>query len=164
LFGEIRVGTNTTTLKGLTSPDAIFRRFGGALDKKGLATAETQSGQTSVASAPGLDYLIAANARSIHRAGMTRRFANHDTAQLIGPPATVNISGCINACGPSSRRPHWDFGVEKTARSFYQITIGGRADEKAAVRHLDRTLSTLRDRRRRVEGIVEDYLAWRAPR
>jgi len=29
---------------------------------------------------------------------LTRRFANHDTANLIGR-LHINISGCINACG-----------------------------------------------------------------
>jgi len=45
----------------------------------------------------------------------------------------INISGCINACGHHHVGHIGLLGVEKNGEEFYQITIGGRADEQAAL-------------------------------
>ena len=50
----------------------------------------------------------------------------------------INISGCINACGHHHVGHIGILGVEKNGEEFYQITIGGRADENAADGHADR--------------------------
>ena len=47
----------------------------------------------------------------------------------------INISGCINACGHHHVGHIGILGVEKNGEEFYQITIGGRADENAADGH-----------------------------
>ena len=43
----------------------------------------------------------------------------------------VNISGCINACGHHHVGHIGILGVEKNGEEFYQITLGGKADENA---------------------------------
>ncbi len=43
----------------------------------------------------------------------------------------INISGCINACGHHHVGHIGILGVEKNGEEFYQITLGGRADEHA---------------------------------
>src|SRR5262249_52499922 len=43
----------------------------------------------------------------------------------------VNISGCINACGHHHIGHVGILGVEKNGEEYYQVTIGGRADESA---------------------------------
>ena len=43
----------------------------------------------------------------------------------------INISGCINACGHHHVGHIGILGVEKNGEEFYQITLGGRADENA---------------------------------
>src|SRR6267143_223584 len=84
---------------------------------------------SDIIACPGLDYCSLANARSIPIAQeLTRRFANHDTANLIGR-LHINISGCINACGHHHVGHIGILGVEKNGEEYYQITIGGRADE-----------------------------------
>src|SRR5216684_253297 len=111
---------------------------------------------------PGLDYCALANARSIPIAQeLTRRFANHDTANLIGR-LHVNISGCINACGHHHVGHIGILGVEKNGEEFYQITIGGRADENAAVGTLIGPAVPYGEVADVVEDIVEAYLALRA--
>ncbi|CAN5173406.1 hypothetical protein BH09PSE2_BH09PSE2_26330 [soil metagenome] len=45
----------------------------------------------------------------------------------------VKISGCINACGHHHVGHVGILGVDKKGEEFYQITLGGRADEKARV-------------------------------
>src|SRR5207248_2596568 len=63
-----------------------------ALDKIGLATPNINL-VSDIIACPGLDYCSLANARSIPIAQeLTRRFANHDTANMIGR-LHINISG-----------------------------------------------------------------------
>src|SRR5947207_119734 len=128
-FGEIRVGHE----QNLALPHVARRdlpTLWKALDKIGLATPNVNL-VSDIIACPGLDYCSLANARSIPIAQeLTRRFANHATADLIGR-LHINISGCINACGHHHVGHIGILGVEKNGEEFYQITIGGRADEKA---------------------------------
>jgi sulfite reductase (NADPH) hemoprotein beta-component len=61
---------------------------------------------------------------------LTRRFRNLDRARDLGR-MHINISGCINACGHHHVGHIGILGVEKNGGEFYQVTIGGRADEGA---------------------------------
>jgi sulfite reductase (NADPH) hemoprotein beta-component len=159
-FGEIRVGhEQNLALPHVAQRDlpALWR----ALDKIGVATPNVNL-VTDIIACPGLDYCSLANARSIPIAQeLTRRFANHDTANLIGR-LHVNISGCINACGHHHVGHIGILGVEKNGEEFYQITIGGRADENAAVGTLIGPAVPYADVADVVEDIVEAYLALRA--
>jgi sulfite reductase (NADPH) hemoprotein beta-component len=159
-FGEIRVGhEQNLALPHVARSDlpALWR----ALDKIGVATPNVNL-VTDVIACPGLDYCALANARSIPIAQeLTRRFANHDTANLIGR-LHVNISGCINACGHHHVGHIGILGVEKNGEEFYQITIGGRADENAAVGTLIGPAVPYGEVADVVEDIVEAYLALRA--
>ena len=88
---------------------------------------------SDIIACPGLDYCSLANARSIPVAQeLTRRFRNLDAARDLGR-LHINISGCINACGHHHVGHIGLLGVEKNGEEFYQVTIGGRADEKAAL-------------------------------
>src|SRR5262249_57907303 len=91
---------------------------------------------------------------------LTRRFANHDTANLIGRLHS-NISGCINACGHHHVGHIGILGVEKNGEEFYQITIGGRADEQAQTGTLIGPAVPYAEVADVVEDIVEAYLALR---
>jgi sulfite reductase (NADPH) hemoprotein beta-component len=91
----------------------------------------------------------------------TRRFANHDTAELIGR-LHINISGCINACGHHHVGHIGILGVEKNGEEIYQITIGGRADEKAELGTLIGPGVKYDEVADVIEDIVEAYLALRA--
>jgi sulfite reductase (NADPH) hemoprotein beta-component len=61
---------------------------------------------------------------------ITRRFRNLDVARGLGR-LHINISGCINACGHHHIGHIGILGVEKNGEEYYQVTIGGRADERA---------------------------------
>ena len=158
-FGEIRVGhEQNLALPNVAKRDlpALWR----ALDKIGVATPNVNL-VSDIIACPGLDYCSLANARSIPIAQeLTRRFANHDTANLIGK-LHVNISGCINACGHHHVGHIGILGVEKNGEEFYQITIGGRADEKAVVGTLIGPAVPYDQVADVVEDIVEAYLALR---
>ncbi len=159
-FGEIRVGHE----QNLALPHVARRDLPAlwkALDKIGLATPNVNL-ISDIIACPGLDYCSLANARSIPIAQeLTRRFANHDTASLIGR-LHINISGCINACGHHHVGHIGILGVEKNGEEFYQITIGGRADENAELGVLIGPAVPYGEVADVIEDIVEAYLALRA--
>ncbi len=82
---------------------------------------------------PGMDYCSLATARSIPVAqAISERFADVTYQQDIGD-LRLNISGCINACGHHHVGHIGILGLDKKGSENYQITLGGRADNKAAI-------------------------------
>ena len=82
---------------------------------------------------PGLDYCNPANARSSPVAQrISQRFSDLNKQHEIGD-LKIKISGCINACGHHHVGNIGILGVDKKGEEFYQITLGGSADEDAAV-------------------------------
>ena len=82
---------------------------------------------------PGLDYCNLANARSIPLAQeISERFADLDRQYDIGE-LKIKISGCINACGHHHVGHIGILGVDKKGTEFYQISLGGAADENASI-------------------------------
>jgi sulfite reductase (NADPH) hemoprotein beta-component len=127
--GEIRVcHEQNLVLPHVAQRDlpALWR----ALDAVGVATPNVGL-VSDIIACPGLDYCSLANARAIPVAQeLTRRFRDLELARGLGR-LHINISGCINACGHHHVGHIGILGVEKNGEEFYQITIGGRADEKA---------------------------------
>ena len=130
-FGEIRVGhEQNLVLPHVAQRDlpALHRE----LDAIGVATPNVGL-VTDIIACPGLDYCSLANARSIPIAQeLTRRFRDSALARDLGR-LHINISGCINACGHHHVGHIGILGVEKNGEEFYQITLGGKADENAAL-------------------------------
>jgi sulfite reductase (NADPH) hemoprotein beta-component len=157
--GEIRVGHE----QNLCLPHVRQRdlpELWRALDAIGVATPNVNL-ISDIIACPGLDYCSLANARSIPLAqDITRRFRDLDRARGLGR-LHVNISGCINACGHHHVGHIGILGVEKNGEEFYQITLGGRADQNAELGELlgpavpyDEVVDT-------VEDIVAAYLELR---
>jgi sulfite reductase (NADPH) hemoprotein beta-component len=152
-FGEIRVGHE----QNLVLPHVAQRdlhALWSALEAIGVATPNVGL-VSDIIACPGLDYCSLANARAIPVAQeLTRRFRNLDSARNIGR-LHINISGCINACGHHHVGHIGILGVEKNGQEFYQITLGGRADEQA-------TLGTLLGPAvpyEQVADVIEDVVA-----
>jgi sulfite reductase (NADPH) hemoprotein beta-component len=158
-FGEIRV----TYKQNLLLPDirkgdlfALWQELVAA----GLATANAHR-VTDIIACPGLDYCNLANARAIPVAqAISERFADPEREWAIGN-VTVNISGCINACAHHHVANIGILGVDKKGKEFYQVTLGGAADENAAIGDIvgpafdeDRIADA-------VETVVDVYLAER---
>jgi len=102
-----------------------------------------------------------ANARSIPIAQrISERFADIDRQHDIGA-ITLNISGCINACGHHHVANIGILGVEKRDKEYYQITLGGRADENASVGPIIGPAFSEDEIVDAVEAIVETYRARR---
>jgi len=152
-FGEIRVAhEQNLTLPHVAQRDlpALWR----ALDSIGVATPNVGL-VSDIIACPGLDYCSLANTRSIPVAQeLSRRFANLDTQREIGR-LHINISGCINACGHHHVGHIGLLGVEKNGEEFFQITLGGRADQNAELG----TLLGPAVRYAEVADVVEDVVA-----
>jgi sulfite reductase (NADPH) hemoprotein beta-component len=80
-----------------------------------------------------MDYCSLATARSIPISqAITQTFADLKRQYDIGP-LTINISGCINACGHHHVGHIGILGLDKKGEEYYQITLGGSSDENASI-------------------------------
>jgi sulfite reductase (NADPH) hemoprotein beta-component len=158
-FGEIRVGhEQNLVLPHVAQRDlpALWR----ALDAIGVATPNVGL-VSDIISCPGLDYCSLANTRSIPVAQeLSRRFRDLDLAHDLGR-LHINISGCINACGHHHVGHIGLLGVEKNGEEFFQVTIGGRADEHARLGALIGPAVPYAEVADVVEDIVAAYLELR---
>jgi sulfite reductase (NADPH) hemoprotein beta-component len=88
---------------------------------------------SDIISCPGLDYCNLSNARSISLANEIQAlFEDPEFEDNVGT-LHVNISGCINACGHHHVGHIGVLGVDKKGEEFYQVLLGGRADENATI-------------------------------
>jgi sulfite reductase (NADPH) hemoprotein beta-component len=155
-FGEIRV----THEQNLVLPDVkLADAYGLWQALKAADLAEPNIGLISdIIACPGLDYCNLANARAIPVAQrISERFADLKRQHDIGP-LKVKISGCINACGHHHVGHIGILGVDKRGEEFYQITLGGSADENAALGDIVGPAFAYDDVVDAVETIVETYL------
>ena len=158
-FGEIRV-THEQNLALVHVRKRDLYQLSQGLVSLGLATANIGLA-TDIIACPGLDYCSLANARSIPVAQRIS-LALQDSDRLTGiGELKIKISGCINACGHHHVGHIGILGVDKKGEEFYQITLGGSADETAAIGEIigpafssDRVVWA-------VETIVETYLKLR---
>ena len=160
-FDEIRV-THEQNLVLAHVRKADLHALWLGLREAGLATPNIGL-LSDIIACPGLDYCNLANARSIPIAQeISRRFDNLRRLHDIGP-ITLNISGCINACGHHHVGNIGILGVDKKGEEYYQITLGGSADEAASLGNIvgpavpgARVADTL-------EAIIDTYLSKRRP-
>jgi len=130
-FDDIRVTHAQNVVLPHIALDDLYEVYR-ELAAAGLATAN-ESLITDMIVCPGLDYCNLANARSIPVGQEIQKvFADPDFEQDIGK-LHINISGCINACGHHHVGHIGILGVDRKGEEYYQISLGGRADEKAAV-------------------------------
>ncbi len=116
---------------------------------------------TDMIACPGLDYCSLANARSIPIAqDISRHFAAVDQLQAIGG-LTLNISGCMNACGHHHVGNIGILGVDKRGKEFFQLTLGGASDQHAALGDRLGPALAQQDVPGAIEAIVATYLELR---
>ena len=158
-FGEIRA----TKEQNLALTDVRRRDLHAlwrALGEYDLATPNAGL-LTDIVACPGLDYCGLANARSIPIAQrLGDRFGDLKRLREIGD-ITLNISGCINACAHHHVGNIGILGVDKKGAEFYQITLGGSADENTAIGDIVGPAFSERDIVDAVDAIVNTYLGLR---
>jgi sulfite reductase (NADPH) hemoprotein beta-component len=159
-FGEIRVAHEQNLVLGHVRQDDLHALWQ-ALVPAGLGEANLGL-ITDIIACPGLDYCALANARSIPIAQQIgERFRSLERQHDIGP-LTLNISGCINACGHHHVAHIGLLGVDKKGEEFYQITLGGNADQDAAIGQILGPAFPLDGIVDAVETVVETYLSRRS--
>jgi sulfite reductase (NADPH) hemoprotein beta-component len=130
-FGEIRVSHR----QNLVLPDVKqteLHALWQELTRLELATPNIGS-ITDMICCPGLDYCGLANARSIPIAqDISQHFVDLDELADIGQ-LTINISGCMNACGHHHVGHIGILGVDKRGEEFFQLTLGGSSDQNASL-------------------------------
>jgi sulfite reductase (NADPH) hemoprotein beta-component len=130
-FGEVRVSHEQNLVLPHVAKAELYELWHKlvALD---LATPNVGLANDIIA-CPGLDYCSLANARAIPVAQqISRHFADLNRLLDIGE-LKIKISGCINACGHHHVGHIGILGVDKKGEEFYQITLGGSADENASL-------------------------------
>lgn len=130
------------------------------LDAVDLATPNI-SLVSDIIACPGLDYCNLANARSIPIAQkISERFADLDRQFDIGE-LNIKISGCINACGHHHVGHIGILGVDKKGTEYYQITLGGSADENMTIGKIVGPSFSEDEAVDAIETILETYLSLR---
>ncbi len=113
---------------------------------------------TDMICCPGLDFCSLANASSISVADdIYARFDTLDDQYDIGE-LKLKMSGCMNGCGHHSVGHIGILGVDKKGEEWYQLTLGGSAENDATLG--DRTGPSVAraDVAEAVERIIQTYL------
>ncbi len=130
-FGEIRV-THRQNLVLVDVKQSELYELWHKLSELELATPNLGL-LSDIICCPGLDFCALANARSIPIAqDISRAFTDLDELQKIGQ-FTINISGCMNACGHHHVGHIGILGVDKRGEEFFQLTLGGSSDQHASL-------------------------------
>ncbi|KZN19771.1 MULTISPECIES: nitrite/sulfite reductase [Pseudomonas] len=88
---------------------------------------------TDIIACPGGDFCALANAKSIPVAqAIQARFEDLDYLHDLGD-ISLNISGCMNACGHHHIGNIGILGVDKNGSEWYQITLGGAQGKNSAL-------------------------------
>ena len=130
-YGEIRVTHEQNLILPHIKNKDLFILWK-LLKKQDLATPNINS-ITDIICCPGLDYCALATARSIPISQrITDHFKTFEKQEIIGQ-MKVKISGCINACGHHHVGNIGILGLDRNGKEFYQITIGGSANENGSI-------------------------------
>ena len=130
-FGELRVSHEQNLVFADVRQSELFTLWG-ELKRIGLATPNIGL-LTDIICCPGGDFCSLANAKSIPIAeAVQRRFDNLDYLYDIGE-VSLNMSGCMNACGHHHVGNIGVLGVDKNGEEWYQVSIGGAQGEAASL-------------------------------
>ena len=130
-FGEIVV-THDQNLVLANVKQADLYAVWHSLAEQSLATPNIGL-LTDMICCPGLDFCSLANAGSIPIARqINEKFSDIDYLHDIGE-IKVKMSGCMNACGHHHVGHIGILGVDKKGVEFYQLTLGGSAENNASL-------------------------------
>ena len=130
-FGEIRIAHEQNIVLADVRKRDLFALWQAACEQ-GLGTANVGL-LSDIIACPGGDYCSLANAKSIPVAqAIQAHFADLDYLHDIGD-LSLNISGCMNACGHHHIGNIGILGVDKNGSEWYQITLGGAQGQHAAL-------------------------------
>ncbi|WP_085683833.1 MULTISPECIES: nitrite/sulfite reductase [unclassified Pseudomonas] len=130
-FGEIRIAHEQNIVLPDVPKSELFALWQLA-KAQGLGAANVGL-LTDIIACPGGDFCALANAKSIPIAqAIQARFDNLDYLHDLGD-ISLNISGCMNACGHHHIGNIGILGVDKNGSEWYQITLGGVQGKNSAL-------------------------------
>lgn len=130
-FGEIRIAHEQNIVLPDVPKADLFALWSRACEH-GLGSANVGL-LTDIIACPGGDFCALANAKSIPIAqGIQARFEDLDYLHDLGD-ISLNISGCMNACGHHHIGNIGILGVDKNGSEWYQITLGGAQGKHSAL-------------------------------
>jgi len=130
-FGEIRISHEQNLILPDVRKSDLLALWTLACEQ-GLGVANAGL-LTDIIACPGGDFCALANARSLPiTAAIQARFNNLDFLHDLGD-FSLNISGCMNACGHHHIGNIGILGVDKNGMEWYQITLGGAQGKAAAL-------------------------------
>ena len=130
-FGELRVSHSQNVILADVEKGLLFSLW---QDLKSQSLATDNLGLlTDMICCPGGDFCALANAKSLPIAeAVQRTFNDAEELRDIGE-ISLNISGCMNACGHHHVGNIGILGVDKKGAEFYQISLGGSASNKSSL-------------------------------
>ncbi|WP_445178147.1 nitrite/sulfite reductase [Pseudomonas sp. McL0111] len=130
-FGEIRIAHEQNIVLPDVPKSDLYALWEEA-SERGLGCANVGL-LTDIIACPGGDFCALANAKSIPIAqAIQARFDNLDYLHDLGD-ISLNISGCMNACGHHHIGNIGILGVDKNGSEWYQITLGGSQGKNSAL-------------------------------
>jgi len=130
-FGEIRIAHEQNIVLPDVPKSDLYALWQLAREQ-GLGAANVGL-LTDIIACPGGDFCALANAKSIPIAqAIQARFDNLDYLHDLGD-ISLNISGCMNACGHHHIGNIGILGVDKNGSEWYQITLGGSQGKNSAL-------------------------------
>ncbi len=130
-FGELRISHEQNVILADVEKGSLFALWQ-ALKFQSLH-GDNRGLLTDIICCPGGDFCSLANAKSIPIAeSIQRRFADPQILREIGD-LSLNISGCMNACGHHHVGNIGILGVDKKGAEFYQISLGGSVENHTAL-------------------------------
>ncbi|BAV74950.1 sulfite reductase [Pseudomonas chlororaphis subsp. aurantiaca] len=130
-FGEIRIAHEQNIVLP-DVPKAALHELWRLAGEQGLGSANVGL-LTDIIACPGGDFCALANAKSIPIAqAIHARFDDLDYLHDLGD-ISLNISGCMNACGHHHIGNIGILGVDKNGSEWYQITLGGAQGKHSAL-------------------------------
>jgi len=116
---------------------------------------------TDIIACPGGDFCALANAKSIPIAqAIQARFDDLDYLHDLGE-ISLNISGCMNACGHHHIGNIGILGVDKNGSEWYQITLGGSQGKNSALGKVIGPSFSAAEVPDVIEGIVATFVRYR---
>ncbi|AZD29523.1 nitrite/sulfite reductase [Pseudomonas chlororaphis] len=130
-FGEIRIAHEQNIVLP-DVPKSALHELWRLAGKQGLGSANVGL-LTDIIACPGGDFCALANAKSIPIAqAIQARFDDLDYLHDLGD-ISLNISGCMNACGHHHIGNIGILGVDKNGSEWYQVTLGGAQGKHSAL-------------------------------
>ncbi|WP_201192823.1 nitrite/sulfite reductase [Pseudomonas fluorescens] len=158
-FGEIRIAHEQNIVLPDVPKARLFEVWTLACEQ-GLGSANAGL-LTDIIACPGGDFCALANAKSIPIAqGIQARFEDLDYLHDLGD-ISLNISGCMNACGHHHIGNIGILGVDKNGSEWYQITLGGAQGKDSALGKVIGPSFSASEVPGVIERIIETFVRYR---